>query len=446
MVPYYWGELGGQRMREPVSQLGQWMIAGEVRWRKNQQVRVLLTALRLIFPLVLVGTLADLVNRSWLEPTGYYYQTLHVTTWLLRRTRLQQGVLLLQTGALGLAVLGMAFVVSYLLVARVTAASSDRLMAGGIAVLGLQVLNVNPATVQVGRSPEWLAMNLGLTGLAVGAVVGLLIGNLYRWSVLHWSQPGDTLERPLTLGTLGLLLVAAGGLIWLLRAPFSLQTGFSAWLRAPLNLADGWGQLAVFSVLNGALNWLGVLSPVPTTPEQSVMAAQNLAAVLTTGNWHLPHPLTVQTVSQPYANMGGTGMTLGLLVAILLVTQNTAQRRIGWLSVLPVMGNVNAPLLVGLPVILSPVLLVPLIVAPLACLSLSSLCLGLHWVPASAYPFAVGTPGPLISFLGTGGAWSALGLALVNLALSTVIYYPFVKWAAIAERQVHEEASANATL
>ncbi|KRK93971.1 cellobiose-specific PTS system IIC component [Levilactobacillus acidifarinae DSM 19394] len=407
---------------------------------------MVMTALRLVFPLVLVGTLADLVNRSWLESTGYYYQTLHVTSWLLRRTRLQQGVLLVQTGALGLAVLGVAFAVSYLLIARVTRQTSDRLMGGGLAVLALQFLNVNPATLRAGRPLDWTAMNLGLTGLALGIAIGLLIGNLYGWSVKRWSQPSDVVIRPLTLGTLGVLLTALLGVLWLMRAPLGSTTGLTAWLRGPLTGASGWGSLLGVSVLNGGLAWLGVLSPLPSTPQQAAMAAQNLATVLETNSWRLPHPLTGQTILQPYANMGGTGMTLGLLVAIFLVTHNATQRHIGWLSVLPVLGNFNAPLLVGLPVILSPILWLPFLLAPAACLSLSSLCLALHWVPASAYAFAVGTPGPLISYLGTGGALSALGLASINLVLSTAIYYPFVKWAAIAEQRVHEEAISDAKL
>lgn len=436
--------MGVRCMAEQVSRFGQWVIAGELRWRKLRQVRVVLTALRVIFPLVLIGTLADLVNRSWLTPTGYYYQTLHVTTWLLRRTRLQQGILLIQTGALGLAVLGVAFAVSYLLVAGVTRRTSDRLMGGGLAVLALEFLNVTPATLRAGRPLEWAAMNLGLPGLALGIVVGLLVGNLYRWSVRRWQQPSDALIRPLTLGTLGVLLTALVSLLWLMRGPVDTTFGPAAWLRSTLTGASDWPALLGVSVLNGGVAWLGSLSPLPSTPQQAAMAAQNLATVLDTGSWHLPHPLTGQTILQAYANMGGPGMTLGLLLAIFCVTHNATQRHVGWLSVLPVLGNFNAPLLVGLPVVLSPVFLLPFLLAPAVCLSLSSLCLALHWVPASAYAFAVGTPGPLISYLGTGGAWSALGLAVVNLGLSTAIYYPFVKWAAMADRQLSEEATNDA--
>lgn len=391
--------------------------------------------LRLLFPLVLVGSLADFFNRSWLQPTGYYYQTLHVTGWMLRRTRLQQATLLLQTGTLGLASLGAAFLVSYGLVAHATTKASDRFLAGGLAVLGIQFLNVDPATLQVNRPLGWLAMNTGLGGLAIGLIVGLMVGQLYCLGIQRWPHPGDDLVRPLTLGGIGLLLESGLSVLWLMRTTLGVPLKLGAWLKAPLTLTTGWGQLFRFSVLNGLLTWVGMLNPVTSLTKQSVLATQNLAEVLATGKWHILHPLIAPTLLTPYANMGGTGMTLGLLVAIFLVRRNLVQRQVGWLSALLVFSNFNAPLLVGLPVIWSPLLGIPFLLAPLACLALSSLCLALRWVPASAYPLLVGTPGPLMSFLGTNGALSALVLALVNLALSTAIYYPFVKWAALVERQ-----------
>lgn len=427
-------------VNESVSRLGQWCVTQEQRWQQNLQVRVIRKTLQLLFPLVLVGSLADFFNRSWLQPTGYYYQTLHVASWMLRRTRLQQVTVLLQTGALGLASLGAAFLVSYGVVAHVTTQARDRFLAGGLALLGVQFLNIDPATLQVNRPLAWLAMNTGLGGLAVGLLVGLMVGNLYRFGVQRWAHPSDALVRPLTLGSVGLLLESGTGVLWLMRTTLGVPLKVGVWLKAPGMLTAGWEQLFRFSALNGLLTWLGMLNPVTSLTKQSVLATQNLAAVLETGKWHIVHPLIASTILTPYANMGGTGMTLGLLVALFLVRHNPGQRQIGWLSALLVLSNFNAPLLVGLPVIWSPLLGIPFLLAPLAGITLSSLCLALRWVPATAYPLAVGTPGPLISFLGTGGAVSALILALINLALSTAIYYPFVKWAALVDQRGTKEA------
>ena len=45
------------------------------------------------------------------------------------------------------------------------------------------------------------------------------------------------------------------------------------------------------------------------------------------------------------------------------------------------------------------------------------------------YPVPVGTPGPLIAFIGTNGNVVALLLGIVDLALSVVIYLPFMRLA-----------------
>jgi len=145
-------------------------------------------------------------------------------------------------------------------------------------------------------------------------------------------------------------------------------------------------------------------------------------------------PCLMHTIVSVYTTMGGTGMVLALLLAIFLSKPDPLQRRVGWLSALPTLGNLNTPLLVGLPVMFSPTLAVPFLLAPLACTLISWACVRLQLVPAVAYPLANGTPGPLIAYLGTGGSWAALILAIINLVISTAIYYPFVKWFQLAQR------------
>lgn len=411
------------------------LIQGETWWWRNAQLRAIRQTLTTIFPLVLVGSLAQLIDQTWLHTTGYYAQTLHVANWLLRRVRLQETTLLLANGCFGLAVVGAAFFVSYYRVATTTSTSRDRLTAGIIAVFGLEGLNVNPLTLSGGKTVQWLAMGLGLRGLSVSLLLGLIVGNAYWWGLRRWDHSDEPQLRTLTLGSIGLIGLSAAGFGWSLGKPFGFHAQFNAFVRGPLQatslLVSVWG----FSLLNGAFAWLGTLSPLPTSGGQTVIAAQNLDAVMNQAGWHVPTPLTNQTLLQTYGNMGGTGMMLGLLLALFL-TKSSVGHRVGWLCLVPTLGNAGAPLMVGLPVILSPLLAIPFLVTPLICCAVSALAIGLHWVPATAYPLAAGTPGPLIGYLGTGGAWSTLVLAGLCLALSTAVYYPFVKWSLRAQARV----------
>lgn len=417
---------------------GQRLVKFELAWQRHQQVRAIRHALRLTFPLVFLGSLATFIDQAWLQTTGYYYQTLHVNHWLLQLTLLKRYVRLVSAGTLGFSGIMVAFAVSYYLVADKTAHPTDRLLAGVTAVIGMKFFNVDCGTVLQVQSIKWSANNLGLSGILLGILMGVLVGNSFRWVVQRRTTQEEQLTQSLWLTSIWTLGTAAVGLLWVSAQTVSFNATLIGLLRWPFRLSHFIVGLWGFSALTGVFAWLGMLGPLATTG-QTVETAQNLAAVLLHHGWQLPYPLTVHTVISVYANFGGSGMVLGLLLALFLTRPPRAQRRIGWLSVLPTLGNLNAPLMTGLPVILDPLLGIPFLLAPLATITVSWICLRLNWVPAVAYPLAAGTPAPLLAYLGTGGNWRAFALALVDLAISTAIYWPFLKWLWLAEAQGGDE-------
>ncbi|WP_407889327.1 PTS transporter subunit EIIC [Levilactobacillus sp. N40-8-2] len=419
--------------------VGRDLIGFEIKFRRNRQISAIYRALRLIFPVILVGTLADFINQTWLQHSGYYYQTLHVAKWAFQLKLFRQYLGLLSAGTLGLAAILMAFAVSFYLVAPTTPLIADRLMAGVIAIIALKSLNVNRQSVLNTHSVQWLSTNLGLSGILVGVLVGLLVGNGYRWLINHQDPEHKHLEQTVGVVSLWLIVLTGLGFIWVSTQTVSLNAALLALARWPFQLPHTLGTLLGFGLLTGICQWLGILGPIASVGGQSVETAQNLAAVLNHSGWQVPHPITLHTVVDVYATSGGPGMVLALLLAIFLVRHNSAQRRMGWYCLVPTLGNFNAPLMMGLPVIFSPILFLPFILAPVVSITLSWAFLVLHWVPAVAYPLANGTPGILQAFLGTGGSWSALALTVAELAISTAIYYPFVKWAGIAEEAVSHE-------
>lgn len=428
-------------MTDRTAQLGMWLVNGEVRFYRNRQISAIRQALRLIFPIILLGSLADFLEQSWLRTDGYYYQTLHVARWLFQVKILRQYLRLISAGTLGLAGILMAFAVSFYLVVPVTRHATDRLMAGTIAVISLKFFNVTRASVLGGHTIKWVATDLGIQGILVGILVGVFVGNDYRWALSRRSPDLEHIPSTLVITCTWLGVMAALGLLWVSTQTVSLNSAFASIIRWPFRLPHFILGLLGYCVLNGAFEWLGVLEPLSASSGQSIESAQNLAAVLAHHDWQLPHPLTLHTVVSVYANLGGTGMMLALLLALFLSRPTAWQRRIGWLSLMPTLGNFNAPMMVGLPVILSPLLGIPVILAPSACITLSWLCIRLKWVPAVAYPLLTGTPGPLQAYLGTGGNWTALALSLADLILSTAIYYPFVRLVQAAHQQLDGEVA-----
>lgn len=416
---------------QTTNRFARYLIHVEISWQRNRQIIAIRRALRLVFPLVLLGSLAEVINQAWLQTNGYYYQTLHVAKWVLQLRLAREYLRLISAGTLGLVAVFMAFAVSFYLVASSTQRTTDRLMAGITAVICLKFLNVSRASVLTSRPISWLSTDLGLTGVLLGVLIGLLVGNTYRWCLAR-QQNDENLGLTLTVTSGWLLGTAAVGLLWISTQTTDVNAIFTSMMNWPFHLPHVILSLLGFSLLTSLYQWLGMLGPI-TVNGQSMASAQNLAAVLDHHGWQLPHPVTMHTIIHVYAEFGGSGMLLGLLFAIFLVRGAHQQQHVGWLSLVPTLGNVGAPLMVGLPVILSPLLGIPFFLVPLATISLSWLCVRFAWVPAVAYPLATGAPGPLLAYLGTGGSWAALALALVDLALSTAIYYPFVKWQQMAQ-------------
>ncbi|MGL4818561.1 MAG: PTS sugar transporter subunit IIC [Bacilli bacterium] len=139
------------------------------------------------------------------------------------------------------------------------------------------------------------------------------------------------------------------------------------------------------------------------------------------------------TIAGPFFNvfvyMGGSGATLGLVIAMLILT--FVQRTNRYSAVLAVSGapglfNINEPIIFGFPIVLNPIMFLPfLFVMPIMSLvAYFAIDLGLvspilvQEVPWTAPPIFGG-------FLATGTISGAL-LAAVNLVISTVIYFPFL--------------------
>ncbi|WP_054663905.1 hypothetical protein [Lacticaseibacillus camelliae] len=158
-------------------------------------------------------------------------------------------------------------------------------------------------------------------------------------------------------------------------------------------------------------------------------------AALTHPSLHtIPYRFTTYTVFAPFANMGGTGSLLALVIALALVN-----RRVRVPELLT--AGVNLPLLTLLstPALLDLRMLIPFFLAPLASCGIALLALLLHLMPPVVYPVPPTTPGPLFAFLATNGSWSALAVSLLCLVVSVAIYYPFAK-------ALNKEAKADAKM
>lgn len=190
-------------------------------------------------------------------------------------------------------------------------------------------------------------------------------------------------------------------------------------------LGDSYGALMLVVGLQTLLWAIGVHGPATLAaviaPLYLALQAQNSEAFVR----HAPLPHIVVSSFFLLVSPGGAGATLP--VAFLLLFSRTARLRVlGRASIAPALVNINEPLLFGLPIVANPFLIVPFICVPLLTASIAYFATAQNLV-ARAYTYIPGAlPSPLSAYLATLD-WRAVVLVLVNVALATLFYFPFVR-------------------
>ncbi len=142
-----------------------------------------------------------------------------------------------------------------------------------------------------------------------------------------------------------------------------------------------------------------------------------------------------------FVYMGGSGTTVGLLISIFLTSKSKHHREVAKLGFGPACFNINEPIIFGLPLVLNPVFAIPFIFVPPILGALAFLGTKAGIVPYIIADIPWTAPPGLGGFLATGSFMGA-AMALVNLALSVVLYMPFVMIASSIDAKKEKEAEA----
>lgn len=126
-----------------------------------------------------------------------------------------------------------------------------------------------------------------------------------------------------------------------------------------------------------------------------------------------------------FVYLGGSGATLGLIIAMFIAGRKR-NKQILAIGTGPGIFQINEPILFGLPIVLNPIWFIPFILGPviMTITAYTSISLGLVHPVVADIPWV--TPAIVGGLLATGGHVSGAILAIVNLAISIVIYIPFV--------------------
>lgn len=133
-----------------------------------------------------------------------------------------------------------------------------------------------------------------------------------------------------------------------------------------------------------------------------------------------------------YMSMGGSGVTIGLLVSIFLVGKRDDMKEITKLSIGPSIFNINEPVIFGMPIMLNPILAIPFIITPLVTGTIGYFATAMGFAAKAVVMVPWPTPPLINGYLATAGNWGAVATQAVCILVSILIYLPFVK---IANRE-----------
>lgn len=204
-------------------------------------------------------------------------------------------------------------------------------------------------------------------------------------------------------------------------------------LQAPLqNLTDTLAGAVIIVVLMSVMWWCGIHGAAILMgikgPLLTANALQN-QALLDAGETLLAGEnakiVTIQFLDV-FTKLGGSGITIGFIIATLIVARSAHLKQLGKLSLAPSLFNINEPVIFGMPIVFNPIMFVPFVIVPAIASFMVYFSILWGWVdPFNALQVPWTTP-PVISGFLIGG-WRAALLQIATIAMAVAVYLPFVR-------------------
>lgn len=129
---------------------------------------------------------------------------------------------------------------------------------------------------------------------------------------------------------------------------------------------------------------------------------------------------------QMFADIGGSGATLGLVLYILLFSKRGDNRLIANISLFPSLMNINETVIFGMPIVFNPLLDIPFILTPLVTLTVGYFLISIGFCPRIVIEVPWVMPPILLGFLVTGGSIYGAISHFICICISVLVYAPFI--------------------
>lgn len=282
---------------------------------------------------------------------------------------------------------------------------------------------------------------MGSGGLFVAIVIAMISTEIYRFIVkknIVIKMPDSVppaVAKSFTALIPGLIVILT---IWVLRLGIEM-THFENFhevvkilLAKPLGAIGGSliGSIVIMGLVSllwsAGLHGMNIVGPV-MNPIWLSNTGENMAAFK--AGKEIPNIFTAEFF-QTFVNLGGSGGTFMLVVAMLLFAKSQQMKQLGKLSMGPGIFMINEPIVFGTPIVMNPLLIIPFFLAPIANVIINyyGMDLGLVAKPAGiSVPWT--TPPIIGGYLATGGHVSGAVINAITLAVDFFIYLPFfIMW------------------
>lgn len=435
------------------SSLNNLLVPIAVKLNSQRHIAAVRDAFITAFPLTMAGSIILLINFTLLDPSGFIASLLRLESIFPNLAAAQDIFTPVVNGTTNV----MSIFVVYLIAKNLTRTLGGDDTFAGITALGAFFIMYPPYLETVDGGSALATGFLGAQGLFVAMLVGLITGEVFHWlSNMERLQikmpeqvPTNVAKSFSNLIPIILILVffsVANYLITMI-VPEGIHELIFRTIQAPLqNLGGNVFTIMIFAFISNLLWVMGIHGPntiaAVRDPIFTPMGLENLDFIADAGTTvGIPYPYNWGSLNDGFGNYGGSGMTLGLLIAIFIFSKREDYKNIARLSIAPGLFNINEPVVFGLPIVLNPIMMIPFILTPMINIGIGYLAISLELMNPIGYSVPWTTPGPLIPFLGSGGDWRGLVVGFVALGVSVLTYTPFVLAANGALEKVAEDDS-----
>ena len=279
---------------------------------------------------------------------------------------------------------------------------------------------------------------LGATGLFTGMIIGVLAVELFcffeKQDALKIKMPEQVPPgvarafEVLVPATLTLIVTACIGSACYNLTGLYLNDVIKNGIQGPLGSVGATIPGVIIIYLAIMLFWLvgihgnNMLSAVKEalfTP----LALENVEAF---NKGETPKNIINMYALQMWGEIGGSGCTLGLVIAIFIFSKREDNKAIAGLSLVPGLFNINETVTFGIPMVLNPILGIPFVLTPIVLEIVGYILTVIGFCPVACLTVPWTCPPLIFGFLATGANIMGAVTQVILIAISVVIYTPFL--------------------